>query len=119
MSQKDEWRDKLTPEQYRVLREGGTEPPFTGELLHCDVQGKFSCAACGNQLFHRIRNSIPVRAGRLSTALCRERSSIGVMLRTAWCALRFCARSAARTSAMFSTTVRPRRASATASIPSA
>jgi peptide-methionine (R)-S-oxide reductase len=51
MSQKDEWRDKLTPEQYRVLREGGTEPPFTGELLHCDVQGKFSCAACGNQLF--------------------------------------------------------------------
>jgi peptide-methionine (R)-S-oxide reductase len=47
----DLWKKKLTPEQYRVLRQGGTEAPFTGELLHTDHDGKFACAACGNQLF--------------------------------------------------------------------
>jgi peptide-methionine (R)-S-oxide reductase len=45
------WRKKLTPEQYRVLREKGTERPFTGEHLDTHVEGKFTCAACGNQLF--------------------------------------------------------------------
>lgn len=47
----DEWRKSLTPEQYRILREKGTEPPFTGEYLHSEDDGTFSCAACGNQLF--------------------------------------------------------------------
>lgn len=45
------WRSKLTPEQYRVLREGGTERPFTGEHLNTHADGKFTCAACGSQLF--------------------------------------------------------------------
>jgi peptide-methionine (R)-S-oxide reductase len=45
------WKAKLTPEQYRVLREKGTELPFTGELLHFDADGKFACAACSNILF--------------------------------------------------------------------
>lgn len=45
------WRAKLTPEQYRVLREGGTERPFTGEHLDTHAAGKFTCAACGTQLF--------------------------------------------------------------------
>jgi peptide-methionine (R)-S-oxide reductase len=45
------WRKKLTPEQYRVLREKGTERPFTGKLLDSHAEGKFTCAACGNQLF--------------------------------------------------------------------
>jgi len=45
------WRSKLTPEQYRVLREKGTERPFTGEHLNSHGEGKFTCAACGNQLF--------------------------------------------------------------------
>ncbi len=45
------WREKLTPEQYRVLRQGGTERPFTGEHLNTHDKGKFSCAACGTQLF--------------------------------------------------------------------
>ena len=44
-------RQKLTPEQYRILREKGTEAPFTSELLHEKSKGKFTCAACGNQLF--------------------------------------------------------------------
>lgn len=47
----DEWRKKLTPEQYRVLREKGTERPFTGDHLHTHGDGTFTCAACGNPLF--------------------------------------------------------------------
>lgn len=46
-----EFKDKLTPEQYRVLREKATEMPFTGELLHEDRDGTFRCAACGNAFF--------------------------------------------------------------------
>lgn len=47
----DKWRKKLTPEQYHVLREKGTEAPFTGKLLYNDQQGSYVCAACGNVLF--------------------------------------------------------------------
>jgi len=46
-----EWQEKLTPEQYHVLREKGTEAPFTGEYVHTDEKGMFTCAACGNQIF--------------------------------------------------------------------
>lgn len=45
------WKTCLTPEQFRVLREKGTELPFTGKLLHEDRKGKFLCAACGRELF--------------------------------------------------------------------
>ena len=46
-----EWRAKLTPEQYRILREAGTEPPFSGDLLDIKHKGEFRCAACGEPLF--------------------------------------------------------------------
>ena len=46
-----EWRAKLSPEQYRILREGGTEPPWSGDLLNVKDQGEFCCAACGEPLF--------------------------------------------------------------------
>lgn len=47
----DKYKKKLTPEQYAVLREKGTEKPFTGKLLNNKEKGKYNCAACGNVLF--------------------------------------------------------------------
>ncbi len=46
-----ELKKKLTPEQYRILREKGTEAPFTSPLLNAHDKGMFACAVCGNQLF--------------------------------------------------------------------
>jgi peptide-methionine (R)-S-oxide reductase len=47
----EEWKKELTPDQYKVLREKGTERPFTGEYDEFFEEGTYSCAACGNPLF--------------------------------------------------------------------
>ncbi len=47
----DEWRRTLTPEQYHILREKGTEPAFSGEYAHTKAEGIYRCAACGQELF--------------------------------------------------------------------
>lgn len=46
-----EWREKLTEEQYRVLRQKGTERPFTGEFYKHNEDGTYTCAGCGAELF--------------------------------------------------------------------
>ncbi|PSP63598.1 peptide-methionine (R)-S-oxide reductase [Halobacteriales archaeon QH_8_67_36] len=47
----DEWRDLLTDEEYRILREAGTEPRFSSDLLEVKDDGVFTCAGCGTALF--------------------------------------------------------------------
>jgi len=47
----EEWQKMLTPEQYKILREKGTEAPFTGEYVHEKADGTYACVACGNPLF--------------------------------------------------------------------
>jgi peptide-methionine (R)-S-oxide reductase len=52
-SQHDEnyWREKLTPEQFHVCRQKGTEPPFTGKYTDCTKTGTYHCVCCGHPLF--------------------------------------------------------------------
>lgn len=47
----EQWRGRLTPEQYHVLREKGTEHPGSGAFLNTNEAGIYSCAACGTELF--------------------------------------------------------------------
>jgi peptide-methionine (R)-S-oxide reductase len=46
-----EWKEILKPEEYHILREKGTEPPFSGRLVDNKEKGVYVCAGCGNELF--------------------------------------------------------------------
>jgi len=47
----EQWRDKLTPDQFAICRLKATEPPFTGKYYDCKTPGIYRCACCGNALF--------------------------------------------------------------------
>jgi peptide-methionine (R)-S-oxide reductase len=51
MTDNKRWKDELTPEQYHILREGGTETPFTGKYYDSKEEGVYKCAGCGVELF--------------------------------------------------------------------
>lgn len=58
----DFWKQKLTPEQYYILREKGTEIPGTGKFLHETSPGSYACAACGSLVFksdHKYESTTP------------------------------------------------------------
>ena len=47
----EEWKKRLSPEAYEVLRDKGTEAPFSGKYVYEKTEGTYNCAACGNSLF--------------------------------------------------------------------
>jgi peptide-methionine (R)-S-oxide reductase len=47
----DEWKKILNKHEYHILREKGTEPPFTGKFVYITDKGVYVCAGCGNKLF--------------------------------------------------------------------
>ena len=51
MNEDQKWRDKLTPEEYRICREKGTEPPFSGLYYDNHADGRYRCKCCGAVLF--------------------------------------------------------------------
>ena len=62
----EEWRELLTPQQYAVLRQAGTERPFTGALLRNKESGVYQCGACKAPSSQRIPSSIRAVAGPAS-----------------------------------------------------
>jgi peptide-methionine (R)-S-oxide reductase len=66
-----EWRSELTPEQYRILREKGTEAPFSGEYDFSFEPGTYRCAGCGAELYEAIEAETDVSHGMVRTeVLC-------------------------------------------------
>lgn len=75
----EEWRQELTDEQYRVLREKGTETPFSGQLLNNEETGMYVCAACGQNLFPsdaKFESDIPGLIGWPAFAAEAEKGNI-------------------------------------------
>lgn len=75
----EELKKKLSPEQYHVLREKGTEQPFNGKFLHNQESGMYTCAVCGAELFNsnsKYESDIPGLAGWPSFADVAKSGSV-------------------------------------------
>lgn len=75
----EEWKKKLTSEQYHVLREKGTEWPFKGQYVNNTDKGVYECVACGAELFdstHKYESTIPSLVGWPSFAQVVEDGAV-------------------------------------------
>ncbi len=113
----EQWRAELTPEQYDVLRRGGTEPPFTGRYAFTKDDGLYRCAGCGHELFN---SQAKFESGTGWPSFTEPAFAENVELlsddtATAWSAPRSAAVTAVGTSGTSSTTAQGPAGSATAS----
>jgi len=87
MTTEEEWKEKLTDEQYHVLREKGTEIPFTGDYIDLKDDGMYHCAGCGAPLFSsdtkfESHSGWPSFTGAVRDAVRLEKDSSNGMERT-------------------------------------
>jgi len=88
-----EWKDRLTADEYHVLREAGTEPPHVGEYTNTTTEGVYHCKACGTELF-RSQEKFASSCGwpsfyspkDLDTVIEREDRSLGMVRTEVLCA---------------------------------
>ena len=88
-----EWKDRLTADEYHVLREAGTEPPHVGEYTNTTTEGVYHCKACGAELF-RSQEKFASSCGwpsfyspkDLDTVIEREDRSLGMVRTEVRCA---------------------------------
>jgi peptide-methionine (R)-S-oxide reductase len=90
-----EWRSKLDPDRYAVLRQAATEPPFSGELYRNKATGAYSCGACGAELFESSEKydsgsgwpsfTAPVAAGTVELVEDRSHGMVRTEARCAQC----------------------------------
>lgn len=83
----DEWKKKLTPEQYEVLRHKGTEAPFSGKLLENKDTGEYTCAACGQVIFKsgdKYDSSTPGLIGWPSFSAASANGAVELKSDTSW-----------------------------------
>lgn len=99
----DQWRERLSAEEYRVLRQGGTEAPHTGEYNNTTTEGIYSCRACGAELF-RSNQKFASHCGWPSFSLHLPETPLlnEKIARTEWYVPKCYAQAAIPTSAMFS-----------------
>lgn len=82
-----QWKQKLTPEQYHVLREKGTEAPFSGILLENKATGEYKCGACGNLIFKssaKYDSNTPGLAGWPSFSEVADSGTVDLLEDNSW-----------------------------------
>lgn len=112
------WRDELTPEQYKVCRQCGTEPAFTGTYWDCHDSGLYRCVCCGNALFD---SGVKYESGSGWPSFWQPHQSDSITVKKdavmVWRAQKFCVAAVTPILAMYSKMAQNPQDCAIASIP--